>query len=172
MDKALLDRRTELLKGMAKGRKITVVAEEMTKGLKDLQERERTMSCIFRDWTNRDRWIDQVIRINDKSYLSQLIASMDEAVAKSWVVYEMVKNPHAKLLALRTVIMGKSRTALLLMKAGVIQQAPQQIESTMTITGTPFDIDPKLKQALIEESERQRGEKENAQSGATDSRQE
>lgn len=62
--------------------------------------------------------------------------------------------------ALRTIIMGKTRVGLLLMKAGVIQAAPQQVETSMTIAGTPFDVDPEFRRILLAASERQRLEKE------------
>jgi hypothetical protein len=48
----------------------------------------------------------------------------------------------------------------MLMKTGVIQMAPQQIESTVTLSGMPFEMDPDLKKALLAEAERQRLEKE------------
>ena len=46
------------------------------------------------------------------------------------------------------------------MKAGIIQTAPQQIESTVTLSGTPFDVDPEMRKAVLEAAERQRLEKE------------
>ena len=64
------------------------------------------------------------------------------------------------MAALRSIIMGESRVGLLLMKAGIIQTAPQQIESTVTLSGTPFDVDPEMRKAVLEAAERQRLEKE------------
>ena len=46
------------------------------------------------------------------------------------------------LAALRTIMTGKTRIGLLLMKAGIIRDGAAQVESTMTIAGTPFDVDP------------------------------
>ena len=46
------------------------------------------------------------------------------------------------------------------MKAGVIQVAPQQVEASMMIAGTPFDVDPEMRKAILEATERQRLEKE------------
>ena len=68
-------------------------------------------------------------------------------------------NASVRVAALRSIIMGESRVGLLLMKAGVIQVAPQQIESNVTIAGTPFDVDPEFRRLLLAESERQRLEK-------------
>ena len=172
MNAELLHRRELLLRGMVVDDSLQKVAEDMTKGVPDLLMREKQIRNIRKDWTNRGKWMDNVVRLNDPTFLTELIAGMDEAMSKCWVEVAKGKNPAVRVGALRTIISGKTRVGLLLMKAGVISQAPQQIESTMTIAGTPFDVDPKLKQALIEESERQRGEKENAKSGASDSRQE
>jgi hypothetical protein len=68
-------------------------------------------------------------------------------------------NASVRVAALRSIIMGESRVGLLLMKAGIIQVAPQQIESNVTIAGTPFDADPEFRRLLLAESERQRLEK-------------
>jgi hypothetical protein len=69
-------------------------------------------------------------------------------------------NASVRVAALRSIIMGESRVGLLLMKAGIIQVAPQQIESNVTIAGTPFDVDPEMRKAVLEAAERQRLEKE------------
>jgi hypothetical protein len=144
---------------MVKGRSLQEVAEEMTAKFPDLLEREKQVRTIRKDWNNRGKWMDNVVRLKDGTFLTELVAGMDEAMSRCWLEAKS-KNPSVRVGALRTIIMGKTRVGLLLMKAGVIQQAPQQIESTMTIAGTPFDIDPQLKAALLVESEKQRLEKE------------
>lgn len=146
---------------MVKGRRLKDIAEEMTEDVADLLEREKQINTICRDWGNRNRWMDQIVRLKEGTFLTELIAGMDEAMKKAWIEYAKGRNPSARVGALRTIIMGKTRVGLLLMKAGVIQQAPQQIESTMTLAGTPFDVDPEFRKVLLEEMDRQRREKEN-----------
>ena len=161
MNPELLHRREQLLQRMTKGMTLKDVAEQMTKDVADPYEREKQVNVIRRDWSNRNRWMTNVVRLSDGTFLTELVAGMNEAMKCCWVEYYRAKNPSAKIGALRTVIMGQTRVGLLLMKAGVIEQATQHIESTMTIAGTPFDIDPKMRQAILEESERQRLEKAN-----------
>jgi hypothetical protein len=172
MNAELLHRREQLLQRMTKGMTLKDVAEQMTKDVADPYEREKQVNVIRRDWSNRSRWMTNVVRLSDGTFLTELVAGMNEAMKCCWVEYYRAKNPSAKIGALRTVIMGKTRVGLLLMKAGVIEQATQHIESTMTIAGTPFDVDPELRKALLAESEKQREERESAKPGASGSGQE
>jgi hypothetical protein len=156
-----LNRRETLLKYMVKGSKLQVVAEEMTKDISDPVEREKQIAVIRRDWGNRKHWMVNVVRLQDASFLAELIAGMNEAMKHCWIEGLREKNnASVRVAALRSIIMGESRVGLLLMKAGIIQVAPQQIESNVTIAGTPFDTDPKLREAILEDAERQRLEKE------------
>ena len=160
MNAELLNRRETLLKYMVKGSKLQVVAEEMTKDISDLVEREKQIAVIRRDWGNRKHWLVNVVRLKDESFLAELIAGMNEAMKHCWIEGLREKNnASVRVAALRSIIMGESRVGLLLMKAGVIQVAPQQIESNVTIAGTPFDVDPEFRRLLLAESERQRLEK-------------
>lgn len=160
MNAELLDRRETLLRFMVKGSKLCDVVEEMTKDIGDPSERQKQVAVIRRDWNNRGRWMDNVVRVSDGTFLTELVAGMDEAMKRCWTEYNRGDNTSSRVGALRTIIMGKSRVGLLLMKTGVIQMAPQQIESTVTLSGMPFEVDPELKKALLAEAERQRLEKE------------
>ena len=160
MNLNLLRRRETLLKLMTRGVSLQVAAEEMTKELTDPYERQKQINTIRRDWANRKHWLDNIVRLSDSTVLAEIIAGLNEVVARAWVEYFRSDDSAARIGALRTITTTKTRTALILMRAGVIQEAPQKIDSTMTIAGTPFDVDPELKQALLEETERQRIEKE------------
>lgn len=83
-------------------------------------------------------------------------------IARAWIEVTKNKNAASRIGALRTIVMSKTRIALLLMKNGTIPMVPQQIDTTLRIEGTPFDCDPDLKKALIIEAERQREEKNNS----------
>ncbi len=157
---------------MTKGASLQATAKEMTRDIADPFEREKAISTIRRDWGYRERWIDNVVRLRDPTFLAELTAGVQEASKYCWVEYAKTTNSNAKIGALRTIVMSKTRLALLLMKAGIIEQATQHIESTMTIAGMPFALDPEIKRALLAETERQREEKTNAQPGASGSRQE
>jgi hypothetical protein len=145
---------------MVKGFSLKDIAEEMTKNVSDPIERQKQIAAIRRDWGNRDRWIDNVVRLTDETFLAELVAGMDEAMRHCWKEYMQGDNSSARIGALRTIIMGKNRVGLLLMKSGVIRQAPQQVEALMTIAGTPFDLDPEMKKAVLEAAKRQKLEKE------------
>lgn len=162
MKKELLERRETMLRYMVKGLPLKTVIDKMTEDIESTIDKFKKQNTLRRDWANRNKWIDNIIRINDPSFLNELIAGMDEAMKQCWVEFADADNSNAKVGALRTIILGKTRVALLLMKAGVIKEAPKKIESTMTIAGTPFECDPEFRKLLVAESERQRLEKENA----------
>ncbi len=169
MNGELLHRREQLLQRMVKGVTLQDAAEQMTKEIPDPFEREKQVNVIRRDWSNSWRWKANVVRLSDGGVLPELVAGMNEAMKYCWVEYYRAKNSCARIGALRTVIGGKTRQALILMKAGVIEQAPQKVDSTVWLGGTPFDLDPELKKALVEEAQRQRGEKASAEPGASHS---
>ncbi len=160
MNIELLRRRETLLKLMTRGVSLQAAAEEMTKDLTDPYERQKQINTIRRDWANRKHWIENVVRLSDSTVLPEIIAGLNEVVARAWIEYFRSDDSAVRIGALRTITTTKTRTALILMKVGIIQEAPQRVDSTMTIAGTPFDVDPELKRALLEETERQRLEKE------------
>ena len=160
MNSELLNRRETLLRFMVKGSKLQDVAEEMTKTISDPYERQKQINVILRDWSNRDRWLHNVVRLNDETFLAELVAGISEVKKRCWIEYATGDNPSVRIGALRTIIMGENRVGLLLMKAGIIKQAPKQVEASMTIAGTPFDLDPQMRKAILESAERQRLEKE------------
>jgi hypothetical protein len=58
-----------------------------------------------------------VVRLQDESFLAELIAGIDEAMKQCWVEGLREKNnASVRVAALRAIIMGKSRVGLLLMK--------------------------------------------------------
>ena len=61
MNAELLNRRETLLKYMVKGSKLQVVAEEMTKDISDLVEREKQIAVIRRDWGSRKHWMTTLL---------------------------------------------------------------------------------------------------------------
>lgn len=160
MNDYLLNRREILVRHIVRGLPVKVAAEEMTKDVVDVVEREKQINAICRDWGNRGKWLNNVVRLCDRTFLSELVAGMDEAMRRCWVEYSRGDNSSARVGALRTIIMGKTRVGLLLMKAGIISQVPQQVEASVTVAGTPFDVDPEMRRALLESAERQRLEKE------------
>jgi hypothetical protein len=160
LNTVLLDRREILLRHMVRGARLKDAAEEMTKDISNSYERRRQIYAIYKDWDRRESWIESIVRLNDKSYFAELIAGANEATRRCWIEYATGDNSNAKVGALRTIIDGKIRIGLLLMKAGIVKEAPQQIESTMTIAGTPFDLDPEMRKAILEATEHQRLERD------------
>ena len=170
MNQILLQRRETLIKNMAHGLGLKATAEEMTKDITDPNEREKQIKAIRQDWHRRSRWMEDVLRVKHPTFLAELVSGMNEAMKRCWVEALQPKgNANSRVAALRTIIMGKTRVALLLMKAGVIEVVPEKIDQTILLPGTPFDLDPQMKQAILDEAKRQLGEKQNATPGKANS---
>ena len=156
----LLSRREKLLQYMVKGISIKDAAREITKNITDPLEREQQIYAVKRDWSRRNEWLNSLVRYLDETFLAELVAGMKEAMAKAWIEYYRGDNSAARIGTLRTIILGNYRTGALLIEAGVIKPAVHRIEATVDFPGTPFDCDPEMRRALLEEAERQRQEKE------------
>ncbi len=159
MNAKLLRRRETLLKHMTKGVSLQAAAEEMTKNITDASARRKQINAIRRDWANRKHWIDNIVRLSDSTILHELIAGLEEVAARAWVEYYRTDDPKVKIQALHVVVEAKTRESQILMKVGIIKEAPQKVDSTMMIAETPFESDPELRKALLEATERQRQEK-------------
>ena len=157
---------------MVKGMLLQDAAEQLTSSVPDPFKREKQIRAIRRDWNRSDSWMPEIVRLNRGTVLAELVAGANEAMKFCWIEYAKADNSNAKIGALRTIIVGKTRVALVLMRAGFIEQATQHVDTTMTIAGTPFDVDPELRKALVVEAERQAEEKIIAESGASSSGQE
>ena len=155
----LLFRREELLRWMVKGMSVKSAAEYMTRGISDPVLRVQKVAAIRRDWGNRNRWMVNVVRLDDGTFLAELVAGMNEAMRALWISYERASGDGARVSALRCIILGKFRLGMLLLKAGVIKRSERHVEALADIAGTPFDCDPEFRRAILEEAERQRQEK-------------
>ncbi len=159
MNAKLLRRREILLKHMTKGVSLQAAAEEMTRNITDPCARQKEINAIRRDWGNRKHWIDNVVRLSDSTILHELVAGLEEVAARAWVEYYRTDDPKVKMQALHVVVEAKTRESEILMKVGIIKEAPQKFDSTMTIGAIPFESDSELRRALLEAAERQRQEK-------------
>lgn len=160
MNAKFWDLREELYTLMSMDVTLQAAAEQMTRHITDPKARKRKISSIRRYWGNNKSWIGDLTRIRNPTIFDEIVGSVNLAVSKAWLEYATGDNTSARVAALRTIISAKMNLAEMLMKAGYIPMAPQHFESTLTFPGTPFDCDPELKRALLEEAERQRQEKE------------
>ncbi len=136
MDPNLLRRREKFLKLKCRGVSIQAAAEEMTKDITDPYEREKQIRTIRKDWANRAIWLHLIVKYENQTLLTEILEDINEACSRAWVEYFKQENPgNTKVGALRTIIGGKTRSALLLMKNGVIAMAPQQVESYYDVSG-------------------------------------
>ncbi len=162
MNRALIRRRETLLTEMSKGRTIHDVAEEMAAlAFPDkTEDRQKLFYAIEKDWTNRERWIPQIVRLQDPSLLSDIVAAVRAVKPEAWKIYaDGESSASDKNAALRTVLKTEAVLADILIKVGVIQAAPQQIETTLTLAEMPFTVSPELRAVLDAEQKRQAEEK-------------
>jgi hypothetical protein len=149
-----------MLKQMVKIGNIVAVAEEMTKDIADPIVKQRKINTIIRDWANRKTWLPFFVYPERETVLPEAIACLREARYRGWIEYYRAESAATRIRAIRVIIQATQAELDAGMKTGIIVTAPEKIDSTITLPGMPFELDRELKQAILEDQERQRLEKE------------
>jgi hypothetical protein len=123
---------------------------------------ERT---LYADWERRQKWIPELMQLDDPTLLHQLIRGAQDVLAKAWLVAETSKNSFARLRALTLI----KDTNLGLLKSfqsiGLIAQRPIQVDQRILVIrgrwwlpghGEGAQTDDVAKQAVQEEVADQR----------------
>ena len=152
---------------MSKGRQLRDVSAELVQAAVDsktvtdaLEDRQRLQETIERDWRYRERWIPQIVRLQDPNLLEGIVAGLSAVKPEAWKIYaDSESSPGDKNAALRTVLKAEAVLADILIKTGIIQAAPEKVETTLTLAEMPFQISPELRAVLDAEQKRQAEEK-------------
>ena len=159
MNIELWNRRSTTLKQMVKIGNIAAVAEEMTKDIPDPIVRRRKMNTIIRDWANRKTWLPLFVFPERKTVFPEAVACLREARYRGWVEYYRAESAAMRIRAIRVIILAVDTEINAGIKTGFIQPATEPIDSNRMLPGMPFELDKELKQAILEDQERQRQEK-------------
>lgn len=162
MNPDLLERREKLLSLICKGAPLKKAIDELIKEIDSLEEREKTMMAMHRDWARRKTWLPQLVRLHDKTLFPELVAGMRQIILSAWAQYGVGDNTSAKVGALRTALKGYRDIIEVLQSIGAIDRIPIEITGGLHIGSLPFECDPAIKQILLETAATQKREKAEA----------
>ena len=77
MKKALLERRTHMLKLPAQGVKLETIEDDFSR------EYGVSKKAIYMDWYNRERWTPQIVQLNDPSLINELLVGLKQVISRS-----------------------------------------------------------------------------------------
>jgi len=152
VDKDLLERRTKMLQQHLMGISLKLIIENLQ------GEFAVNADSLYRDWNRRDKWIPQVVQLNDPTLLHKCVEGARSTLPKTWLLLQNTDNDFVKLGALKLIKDTNLEILEILQSVGVVEKKPQQVNLLSLNLG--FEADPDLKKALLEEAERQRKEHE------------
>ena len=158
LNETLFRRRLRMSRMLGMHTSLHVVVQTLSK------EFDVTPQAIYYDHANMHVW-SHVIE-QDKQLTGILRARLGllsrEALALALETKKEpnVKDKFVKIGAINSALKVTDREISLAQELGLIERKPMAIESNVTIAGTPFDVDPEMRKAILEASERQRLEKE------------
>jgi hypothetical protein len=164
MNKQLFERRTELVRAHAiLGVPLKTIIAELSK------KYEVPEAILYKDWERRERWLQNIIQLNDPSMEKFCFETLLESRARAWQVYSQnIKtdaqdgNARVALNALKVVIDSSKAMLTFLMESGRVRKAPLEIKGQLS--GMQFEFDPDVKRLLLESADRQRKELESNES--------
>lgn len=159
MDKALLERRTDMLHKHLMGAPLKAIVESLSEkySTKPMQ--------LYCDWERRHKWMPQIVQLDDPTLLHEHLQGVLDVIPKLWVIAEGKTDDNAKYLyrardrleAFKEIKDIRFRILEILQSIGAIEKKAEQLNLLSLNFG--FEADPELKKVLIEEAERQRKER-------------
>jgi len=152
VNRALLERRTKMLRLSLTGVPLRLVIDSLSKEY-DVKEK-----LLYNDWERRNIWIPQVVQLNDPTLLHKLLEGAKAVLPKAWLLLEDSENEFVKLGALKLIKDTNLEVLEILQSIGAIEKKPSELN--VLSVGLGFEADPELKKILLEEAERQRKERD------------
>jgi hypothetical protein len=118
------------------------------------QEFKVNSDVLYRDWHRRQKWIPQVVQLDDPTLLHKFLEGAKSVLPKAWLILQKTKNPFAQVQALKLIKDTNLEVLEVLQSVGAVEKKPAEVN--LFSVGLGFEADPELKRALLEEAERQR----------------
>jgi len=160
VDKALLERRTDMLHKHLMGAPLKAIVANLS------EKYDATEKQLYTDWERRRKWIPQIVQLNDPALLHEHMQGILDEIPQLWLIAAGKTDDEKKYLyrtrdrleAFKEIKDIRFRVLEILQTIGVIEKKPQQVNLLSLNIG--FEADPDLKKALLEEAERQKKEHE------------
>jgi hypothetical protein len=127
VDKALLERRTELLQQHAKGIPLKLSVQDLS------GKYNRSEKQMYSDWERRKKWIPQIVQLNDPTLLHVSIEGAKSVLPKAWLLLQDTANDFVKLGALRLIKDTNIQILEILQSVGAVEKKPEQLKLDLAI---------------------------------------
>lgn len=127
MRKELLERRTEMWRLHLKGIELPDIVNSIS------EKFAVDADSLSRDWRRREKWISQIIQLNDPTLLHTCLDGARAILQKAWLLALESDNDFVRLGALRLIKDTNLSLLERLESAGIVQRAPVQIEQRILV---------------------------------------
>jgi hypothetical protein len=148
VDKNLLERRTRMLQEHLMGVPLKLIVQNLEEEFGVKAHR------LYVDWGRRQKWIPQVVQLDDPTLLHKFLEGAKSVLPKAWFLLQDTENDFVKLGVLKLIKDTNIQVLEILQSVGAIEKKPAELN--LFSVGLGFEADPELKRALLEEAERQR----------------
>lgn len=118
----LLERRKRMLTLRSQGVPLRTIIVDLSK------EHELSMEALYIDWGKRGKWASQVARLQDPTFIDQLVTGLKQIIPNAWYEYKTNTNPSVKLGALKLLKETYMDIIKTLQSLGVAVKIPSQAE--------------------------------------------
>jgi len=127
LKRKVFERRTEMLRDVCRGVPLKLI-------VKDLAEKYGvSVKSVYADWEKRNEWMSQIVQLEDKSLVYELVEGLKQIIPAAWIEYEKGDNTAARVGALKVAQKTYRDLIEVLQSIGVIEKKPEQIEASVVI---------------------------------------
>jgi hypothetical protein len=80
MDRALLERRTDMLRMHSMGAPLKAIVENLSKKYSTNEKQ------LYQDWERRHKWIPQIVQLDDRTQLHEHLQGVLDEIPKLWLI--------------------------------------------------------------------------------------
>jgi hypothetical protein len=127
VDKALLDRRTEMLQQDAKGIPLKLIVQDLS------PKYNRSEKQMYSDWERRKKWIPQIVQLNDPTLVHKFLEGARSVLPKAWLLLQDTENDFVKLGALKLIKDTNIQVLEILQSIGAVEKKPIQVDQRILL---------------------------------------
>ena len=135
MDKALLERRTDMLHKHLMGAPLKAIVESLSEkyGVKEKQ--------LYTDWERRRKWLPQIVQLDNPALLHEHLQGVLDEIPRLWLIAEgktedekkYLYRPRDRLEAFREIKDIRFRVLEILQSVGVVEKKPIQVDQRILL---------------------------------------
>jgi hypothetical protein len=118
----LVERRVDMANMLCKGVGLKVAADDLAR------KYGVSVNAIYRDWSRREKWMPQILRLQDHSIVYELLYGMRQIIPNAWYEYSTADNSNARIGSLRVLKETYAEILEKLQSLGLLQTESLHVE--------------------------------------------